>query len=90
MQFFKTFNWRLIRRRRGPPGDSPRQESRSIERLSALVLSLRLLEKAAEATPVPYLKGAIGMTLVIAECALVGDEKLASYKFLTSKSGVQI
>jgi hypothetical protein len=43
------------------------------QKLAVLIQALPFAEKAAGATSIPYLKGAISMALAIAECARVSD-----------------
>ena len=91
MRLPKLFSWRLRRRPtgRGPNDTNTLDGSPSIERLSVLIQSLKLLEKVADAANIPYLKGAIGTALVIAECARVGDNEVP-LGFLTLRLGIQI
>jgi hypothetical protein len=47
------------------------KERKGTQNLSALIQVLTIAEKTAEATKIPFLKGAIGTALAVADCALV-------------------
>ncbi|KAJ6463555.1 hypothetical protein C8R45DRAFT_1026163 [Mycena sanguinolenta] len=61
---------RALRVRLGLSGNpkTPPVAERTHQRLAILIESLTFAEKAAEATPVPYLKGAIGFALEVVKC----------------------
>lgn len=66
----KLFSLRLCRRPTSTSDDSiVITESRSTQTLPILIQMLTIAEKAAAATTMPCLKGAVGTALTIAECA---------------------
>ena len=70
-------------RRRSKPGshDDPTSQG-GTDKLAAVVQALTFAVKTAEATSIPYLKGAIGMALVIAECIRVSVRDVVTFAAL--------
>lgn len=85
---FRLWALRLYPRRTFPTNDHFIQ-GKNTQVLAALIQTLTLAEKAADATPIPYLKGVIGMVLVMVECAQVSIICIQE-SMLTLKPGVPV
>lgn len=73
------FSFKICRRPTSASKCTPRTKEGEAhtENLSILIQTLTIAEKAAEATKIPFLKGAIATALVIAECVQVCDHGIA-------------
>jgi hypothetical protein len=68
----KRFKLSSIRLRRGHASTNDETQIK----LAGLIRTLLLAEKAAEASSVPFLKGAIGLAIAVAESVRVRDADL--------------
>lgn len=64
--------------------------SEGTQKLAVLIQALTFAEKTAGAINIPYLKGAIGMALTIAECAQVSECRVMASTDLTARRGTNL
>lgn len=84
---FRKFKLPSIRIRRSRSSTNGETEIQG--KLAAMIQTLNFAEKVAEASSVPFLKGAIGLVIVVAECARVCDlnKSSNSYRCLKADRG---